>query len=125
MWKSQGRACSRNLGRSLILRTRKGTFFQKRAPKIFVPPTPIQSYSALYWNKSLYIFCKWGQRSIVKCNIRSRPWGLEYALQGVLSWNFQEVSYIQVCRISRVGSLFSLEFPVPGVFSKKSENLRN
>ena len=91
MWKSQGRAYSRNLGRCLILGTRKGTFFNKGHQKFYLQP-PLNP-SALYWNKALYNFCKRGQRSIVKYNIRSRLWGLEYALQGVLSWDFQEVSY--------------------------------
>ena len=116
MWKSQGRAYSRNLGRCLILGTRKGTFFKKGHQKFYLQPS--FNPSALYWNKALYNFCKRVQHSIVKCNIRSRPWGLEYALQGVLSWNFQEVSY-KFAEFPGVKACFLWNFQFQG-FSQKS-----
>ena len=97
------------------------TFFKKGHRKFYLQP-PFNP-SALYWNKALYNFCKRGQHSIVKCNI-----SLDHRIQNMLCrgtlLEFPR-GVIQVCRISRGESLFSLEFPVPGVFSKKSENLRN
>ena len=71
------RAYSRNLGQRSIL-ARKGTFFNKSAPKILPPSSAhysIPFLSVLHRNKALYNFRKRGQRSIVKHNI-----GLEYAL---------------------------------------------
>ena len=121
MWKSQGRAYSRNLGRCLILGTRKG---KKKGHQKFYLQLPFNP-SALYWNKALYNFRKRVQHSIVKCNIKSiQTMGFRICPAGGTLLELPR-GVIQVCRISRGESLFSLEFPVPGVFSKKSENLRN
>ena len=117
MRKFQGRAYSRNLGRCLILGTRKDTFFKKEHQKFFLRP-PFNPLSALYRNKALYNFCQRGQRSIVKCNTRSRPWGLEYVLQGALSWSFQEVSY-KFAELRGVKACFLWNFQFQG-FSQKS-----
>ena len=91
------RAYSRNLGQCSIL-ARKGTFFEKRVPKVS-SPLPLYSIpflSVLHQNEALHNFPKRGQRSIVKCNI-----GLEYALfiyfyEGVIFTSLQVFIYLEI-----------------------------
>ena len=58
---------------------KKEHFFEKRAPKIPLPPYSIPFLSVLHQNKALYNFRKRGQRSILERNI-----GLEYALKSTM-----------------------------------------
>ena len=96
---------------------------QKKGHQKFYLQLPFNP-SALYRNKALYNFWKRVQHSIVKCNINlSRPWDLQNALQGVLSWNYQELSH-KFAEVPGVKACFLWNFQFQG-FSQKSENLRN
>ena len=62
---------------------KKGTFFEKGAPKISPSPYSISFLSVLHQNKTLYNFPKRGQRSIVERNI-----DLEYVLNSMIGTYF-------------------------------------
>ena len=70
---------------------KKGTFFEKGAPKISPSPYLISLLSVLHQNKALHNFRKRGQRWIDECNI-----GLEYALVISVKYQFTQISTLKI-----------------------------